>query len=87
MININKYKWLLIGLILSLLFLSCEDIERTNNIQNSINNDDYVEDEHGQRYHIIVIEGCEYYLYDEYRQMGLAKVDCDCIADKSGRND
>ena len=77
-------KLLVIG-VFAMLFVSCAEVERQKAIQESIDNDVYVEDEHGQRYTIVVIEGCEYYLYDQYRQMGLTKVDCNCVADTSKR--
>ena len=71
--------------IVVLSLASCDEVERQKQVQESIDNDVYVEDEHGQRYVITVIEGCEYYLYDQYRQMGLTKVDCNCVADTSKR--
>ena len=77
-------KLLVIG-VFAMLFVSCEEVERQKAVQESIDNDVYVEDEHGQRYTIVIIEGCEYYLYDQYRQMGLTKVDCNCVADTSKR--
>lgn len=77
-------KLLVVG-VFAMLFVSCAEVERQKAVQESIDNDVYVEDEHGQRYTIVVIEGCEYYLYDHYRQMGLTKVDCNCVADTSKR--
>ena len=77
-------KLLIIGL-LTILFVSCEELEQERAIQHSIDNGVHVEDNHGQQYTVIVIEGCEYYLYDQYRQMGLTKIDCNCVSDTSKR--
>jgi len=75
---------LIIGL-LTMSLMGCEAIEEERRIQKSIDNDNHVLDEHGQKYSIITIEGCEFYLYDEYRQMGITKVDCNCVADTTKR--
>jgi len=75
---------LIIGLF-AMSLMSCEGIKEDRKIRNNYENSIYVEDSNGQKYRIILIEGCEFYLYDEYRQMGLTKVDCNCVADTTKR--
>ncbi len=88
-------KYTIILILTSLLLVSCnfdddgeynKEYERRRDVRENIKTSDYVVDDNGMRYKIVTIEGCEHYLYVSNDQMGFAKVDCNCIPDKSERN-
>jgi len=75
---------LIIGLF-AMSLIGCEAIEEEREVRRKYENSIYVEDNNGKEYRIVEIEGCEFYLFSEYRQMGITKVDCNCVADTTKR--
>ncbi len=75
-------KKLLLIVLLGLVIVSCEQAEASNRRHNEST---IVRDQYGVNYRVVVIEGCEFYFASGDGSSGLAKVDCDCIPNKSNR--
>lgn len=81
-------KKILIVLTSILLISSCKTEDEINKDKKIMKSryDDAIEDNFGYKYRIVIIEGCEFYIYEgRSNWFGMSKVDCDCIPDKSKR--
>jgi hypothetical protein len=78
-------KKILLLVIVMIGLLGCDEIKKSEVMKEKYYNSPLVMDNTDKHYRVVTIEGCEFYLYSQYRQMGLSKVDCNCVADTTGR--